>query len=143
MLKIPPDITFVYQIGLFLILWFLMKRLWVDPALRVIRERASRSEGAVQEARAIQDEAGRLRAEHAAALAAARGEAQREMQEILRGAEAEQKRLIAEARAEAERTLDEARARMAEDVATARRALLDSAGELARMVAQKVLGRAA
>jgi F-type H+-transporting ATPase subunit b len=141
MLKIPPDITFLYQIGLFLILWFVMKRLWIEPALRVIRERSARSEGAIEQARAIQQAAERLRQEHAATLERTRSEAQREMQEILRQAEAEQKRLIAEAREEAQRTLEEARSRMAEEVAVARRTLLDSAGELAHMVARKVLGR--
>src|SRR5438874_737131 len=69
------DYTFVVQIALFVALWVVLKRLWFDPALRVIRERTARSEGAVREARAIQTEAERLRAEHAAALDQAKGEA--------------------------------------------------------------------
>jgi len=141
MLKIPPDYTFLVQIVIFVALWIVLKRLWFDPALRVIRERAARSEGAVAEARAIQAEAERLRAQHAAALDEARAEAQREMQEIVRDAEAQQKRLIAEAREEARRTLAEVRSRVAEEVAVARRGLRDSAQEVARIVAEKVLGR--
>lgn len=143
MLKIPPDITFVYQIGLFLVLWYVMKRLWIEPALRVLRERAARSEGGIEEARAMRQEAERLRREHAALLDQTRREAQREMQEMLRHAEAEQKRFIAEAREEAKRTLDGARNRIGEEVAAARRTLLDSAGELAQLVAARVLGRSA
>jgi len=136
------DYTFVVQIALFVALWVVLKRLWFDPALRVIRETA-RSEGAVREARAIQAEAERLRAEHAAALDQAKGEAQSEMQEILRQAEAEQQRLISEARADAQRTLTDVRAQVAEEVASARLGLRDSAGEIARIVAQKILGRPA
>src|SRR5437867_2016497 len=102
MLKIPPDYTFVLQILIFVVFWLLMKRLWVDPALRILHERSRRSEGAIREAESLQAEAERMRAAHAAALDEAKGEAQREMQEIVRHAEVEQQRLIGEARAEAQ-----------------------------------------
>src|SRR5256886_17138829 len=128
------DYTLVVQIALFVALWVVLKRLWFDPALRVIRERTARSEGAVREARAIQAEAERLRAEHAAALDQAKGEAQSEMQEMLRQAEAEQHRLIAEARAEPQPTLTDVRAPVADDVASARLGLLYSAGAIARIL---------
>ena len=142
MLKIPPDYTFLLQIVLFVGLWLVLKRLWFDPALRVIRERTARSEGAVREARSVQADAERLRAEHATALDHARDEATREMQEIVRGAEAEQKRLLDEARGDAQRTLGEARARIAEEVAEARRTLRTEAGGIAQEVVRAVLGRA-
>ena len=141
MLKIPPDYTFLVQIVIFVALWIVLKRLWIDPALRIIRERTARSDGAIAEARAIQAEAERLRAEHAAALDEVKTVAQREMQEVLREAEAQQKRLIDQARAEAQRTLGEVRGRVAEEVAIARRGIRDSAEEVARIVAEKVLGR--
>ena len=51
----------------------------------------------VQEARALEAEIERLRSEHQAALQQARTEAQREVAEIMRRAEAEQKQLIAQA----------------------------------------------
>ena len=141
MLKIPPDYTFLVQIAIFIVLWVVLKRFWFDPALRIVRERKARSEGALAEAKAIQAEAARLRAEHAGALEQARGEAQREMQEIVRRAEVEQKRVIDEAHEEAQRTLAEARAQIAREVATARQSLRESAHEIARAVAEKVLGR--
>ena len=143
MLQIPPDYTFLVQIAIFLVLWVALKRLWFDPALRLVRERKQRSEGALSEARAIQAEAERLRAEHAALLEQARAEAHREMQEIVRRAEVEQKRLIEEAQDQAERTLVEAREQIARDVSTARQSLRDAAHDIARMVAEKVLGRPA
>jgi F-type H+-transporting ATPase subunit b len=144
MLKIPPDFTILFlQIAIFVVLWVVLTRLWFKPALRILHERAARSEGAVREARAIQAEAERLRAEHAAALDQVRGEAQREMQEIVRGAETEQKRMIAEAREEAQRTLTEVRGRVAEEVANARRGLREQAEQIAREVVEKVLGRPA
>ena len=144
MLKIPPDYTFVVEsIIIFVALWFVLRRFWFEPALRIIRERARRSEGAIAEARSIQADAERLRAEHAAALDQARSEAQREMQEIIRGAEAEQKQALTAARDDAERTLTEARARIAEEVANARAGLREQAREIARDVARAILGRSA
>ncbi len=142
MLKIPPDYTFLVQIAIFVVLWLVLRRLWFEPALKIIQARAARSEGAIQEARAVQVEAERLRAEHAAALDQARSEAQREMQEIVRAAEAEQKRVLDEARDEAQRTLAEVRGRIAEEVADARRTLRAQAEDIAGEVARKVLGRA-
>jgi F-type H+-transporting ATPase subunit b len=142
MLKIPPDYTFVLQILIFVVFWVAMKRLWIDPALRILHERARRSEGAIREAERLQAEAERMRAEQAAALDVARDEAQREMHEIVRTAEVEQQRLIGEARAEAQRTLGDVRTRIAEEMAAARQGLHAQAGEIAREVARKVLGRA-
>src|SRR5581483_10769162 len=123
MLKIPPDATVLVQIAIFVVLWVALKRLWFDPALRIIKERDARSEGAVAEARAIQAEAEKLRAEHARALDEARAEAQREMQAIIHGAEVEQKRMVDEATADTKRMLADASARVAEEVAAARRNL--------------------
>jgi F-type H+-transporting ATPase subunit b len=142
MLEIPPNFGIVAaQIAIFVVLWLVLKRLWFAPALRLMHERAARSEGAVEEARKIQAEAAALRAEHAAALEQVRAEAQREMQEIVRAAEVEQKRLIEAAREESQQDLSEARSRIAEEVAGARQRLRDAAGELAVLVAQKVVGR--
>jgi len=136
MLKIPPDYTFVVEIVIFVALWIALRHFWFEPALRIIRERARRSEGAIEEARAIQAEAERLRAEHAAALDEARSEAQREMQEILRLAEAEQKQVLAAARDDAQRTLTEVRARIAEEVTAAPAGLREQAREIARQLAE-------
>jgi len=142
-MQIPPDYTFLVQIALFVVFWLLLKRLWFDPALRITHERATRSEGAIKEARAIQAEVEQMRAQHAAALDEVRSETQREMQEILRSAEQEQKRMIAEAREEARRTLADVQGRIGDEVATARQDLREQAREIAQEVVRKILGRAA
>lgn len=130
------------QIVLFLGLWLVLKRFWFDPVTAVLRERAARSEGAVQQAEAVQQEVERLRTEHAKALDDARREAQQEMQEILRHADAQQKRIVEEAMSDAERTLGEARERIAAEVAEARSSLSDEAAAIAKRVVESVMGRA-
>jgi F-type H+-transporting ATPase subunit b len=142
MLEIPPNFpTLFVQAAIIVVLWIVLGRLWFDPAMRVMRERNARSEGALEKARVIQTEAEALRARHATSIEEARTEAQRDMEEILRGAEAEQRKLIGEARDEAQRILTDARSKIAEEVAAARQELRSQADNIANEVARKVLGR--
>jgi F-type H+-transporting ATPase subunit b len=142
MLEIPPNFsTLLVQAGIIVVLWIVLGRLWFGPAMRVIRERGARSEGALEKARAIQAEAEALRARHASAVEEARTEAQRDMEEVIRAAAAQQRTLIGEARDEAQRVLTDARGKIAEDVAAARRELRSQAEQIAKEVARTVLGR--
>ena len=141
MLKIPPDATFLYQIALFFVVWMLLKRFWITPALRVLKERSARSAGAVEQAEKVQAEVARMRQEHATALEQTRAEARREVEDILRTAEQEQKRLVDEATTAAQATLAEARGRIAQEVSTARAELDAQVGTIARQVATAALGR--
>ena len=134
--------SLVLQIVLFVALWAALKRLWFDPAMRLLAERQRRSEGEIEKARALAAEVERLRHEHNAALQRAKSEVQREAAEMIRHAEAEQKQLIAHANDDAQRTLAEVRARVAEDVAAARKSLSADVGAIARDVARRVVGRA-
>ena len=134
--------SLVLQIVLFVALWIALKRLWFEPAMRLIAERQRRSEGEVEKARALSAEVERLRRDHNAALQDAKSEVQREVAEIMRQAEAEQKQLIAQASDDAQRTLATVRARVAEDVAAARKTLSAEVGAIAHEVARRVVGRA-
>jgi F-type H+-transporting ATPase subunit b len=142
-MDIPKEFfpVLLVQIALFLGLWMALKRLWFEPALRVIAAREARSHGAVAAAEVLRAEAERLRQQHAAAIAEAKAEAQREVQEILRQAEAEQRRVIGEATDAAQQTLADVRERVAEEIAAARRGLQADVRAIAREVATVVLGR--
>jgi F-type H+-transporting ATPase subunit b len=130
------------QVGMFLVLFAALKRLWFGPVATVLHERDSRSAGALAEAREIQARAEVLRDQHVKELEEARAQARHEMQEFWRTAEAEQRRLVEEARVDAERALSEARVRMAADVDRARQELDEQVRLIARQAAQAVLGRA-
>jgi F0F1-type ATP synthase membrane subunit b/b' len=129
------------QIGLFLVLFAILKRLWFSPVATVLHERQHRSEGALAEAREIQARAEELRAEHARALDEARAEARREVQDLWRASEAEQQRMIEAAHADAERTLEAAREQIARDVGQAQKDLDGQVRQIARQAAESVLGR--
>ncbi|HEV7732305.1 MAG TPA: ATP synthase F0 subunit B [Candidatus Binatia bacterium] len=139
---LQPDYSFFIQIGLFLLLWACLKQWWFDPAMKVLKKRNARSAGAIEEARKVQAEAEQLRREHAIALEQTKAEAQREVHDILRNAEAEQKRLLTEATDDAHRTLADVRSRVAEEVAVARKELRADVETIAREVARTIMGRA-
>jgi F0F1-type ATP synthase membrane subunit b/b' len=142
-MDIPKEFfpVLLVQIALFLGLWMALKRLWFDPALKVIAAREARSHGAVAAAEILHAEAEQLRRQHAAAIDDAKAEAQREVQEILRQAEAEQRRVIGEATGAAQRSLAEVQERVAQEVAAARQDLETNVRAIAREVATVVLGR--
>src|SRR5579885_2609372 len=73
---LKPEPAFYIQIVLFVGLWWVLRRWWFEPALRVIRERATRSEGALAEARAVEAEAEQKRT-----IAEATAEAERMLAE--------------------------------------------------------------
>lgn len=129
------------QIALFLGLWMALKRLWFDPAMKVIAAREARSHGAVAAAEVLHAEAEVLRRQHAAAIDEAKAEAQREVQEMLRQAEAEQRRIVGEATEAAHRSLAEVHERVAGEVTAARQSLQADARAIAHEVAAAVLGR--
>ena len=143
-MQIPHEFfpVLIVQIGLFVALWMLLKRLWFDPALKIIRAREQRSSGALARAATLQSAAEKLRREHLAAIEQAKVAAQAEVQQILRKAETEQRRIIADANDAAQKTLGEARSRIAGEVVAARSALQAEVGTIAREVAKAVLGRA-
>jgi F0F1-type ATP synthase membrane subunit b/b' len=142
-MDIPKEFfpVLLVQIALFLGLWVVLKRLWFDPALKVIAAREARSHGSIAAAEVLHAEAERLRQQHAAAIDEAKAEAQREVQEIMRQAEVEQRRVIGEATEAAQRSLAEVRERVAQEVAAARRDLQADVRVIAREVATVVLGR--
>ena len=142
MLEIPPNFPILLlQAAIFVVLWMLLARLWFGPAMRVIHERNARSAGALEKAKAVQAEAEALRSRHAAAIEDARSEAHRDMEQLVRGAQAEQRKAIEAAHDEAHRVLTDARGKIAEEVAAARQELRTQAAQIANEVARKVLGR--
>lgn len=143
-MDIPKEFVpvLLVQIALFLGLWMVLKRLWFGPALAVLAARESRSHSSIAEAKKVQDEAERLRREHAAAIEQARAEAQRDVQELLRQAEVTQRELIGQATEEAQRSAAATREQVSQEVARARETLRADVEAIAKDVARAVMGRA-
>ncbi len=143
MLELPPDITFYIQIVLFFAFAWALQRLALDPAQKVVAERARRTTGAHQEASALRAEADEMRQRFERALAEARSAGSSAGDQLRRESEAQERRLLEDARTEASHLLAEVRARLAEETELARRELRQQTDALAEIAAEKVLGRAA
>jgi F-type H+-transporting ATPase subunit b len=138
---IDIDHTVFVQLGLFLLLIFVLSRLLWKPYLRVRGERVARVEGYREEAARMEADAQQRLDRAEAALAEARRVGAGERAVARAEAHAREQTLLAEANAAAQKALGEARGQLAATVATERSKLGAAAAETAREAARKILGR--
>ncbi len=141
-MHIPPNWgIFALLIVSFLAFWFIFKRLFFEPFLRVLAERegrlgklADRTEQLIREGKAAE-------AERERQLAAVRHERLAEREAERRKAEEEAFRMIADAKAEARASLDRLRHDFESELSAARQELERSGQTLAVELAGRLLGR--
>jgi F0F1-type ATP synthase membrane subunit b/b' len=119
-----------------------VNRLLVQPLLRVLDERESRTSGALAQSQKLADEARTARTELEAGLNEARARAQARRAAILGDGETQERALLDAAREEASRALEGVRSSVQSELAAARTSLQTEARALAREAATRILGRA-
>jgi F-type H+-transporting ATPase subunit b len=140
-INLAVDLTFLAQFVLFGVFITLLKPLLFDPLLRVFEEREKRTEGAKEEARAMDAEAGELLVKYEAELAKVRREAGLERERLRADTARLEARIMAEARAETAKIIDEGKSRIAAEVAQLRKELDGQKPELAGQIAGRMLDR--
>jgi F-type H+-transporting ATPase subunit b len=135
------DLTFVAQLVLFATFLVVMKPMLFDPLLRVFEEREKRTEGAKDEARAMDAEAGELAKKYEAELEKVRQAASAEREAERAKTAKIEAQMMAEARAEVAKVLDEGKARIQAEVTELRKELEASRPALAAEIASRMLGR--
>jgi len=138
---VDADLSFLAQVVLFVAFITLLKPLLFDPLLRVFEEREKRTEGAKQEARTMDAEAGELLTRYEAELDKVRREAGIERERLRAEVAQVEARIMAEARAETARILDAGKARISAEVTELRKELEKTKPELAAQIASRMLGR--
>jgi F-type H+-transporting ATPase subunit b len=133
--------TILYQVALFVALYFVLKNLVFDPFLANLDARHQRTRGALEEAGKLRDEAARLQADYEQQMAAIRREAASARDEIRRQAETEEREIIERARLEAARSLVEARKKIAAEAQATRAALAADTARLSEEILASLLGR--
>jgi F-type H+-transporting ATPase subunit b len=141
MLELPPKLGFYVWIVLFFVFATILKSLILEPTQKLLAERAKRTTGTLGEAEQLREDAAEMEAEFERRLAEARRAGSSAGDLVRREAEAAEARILEEARLDASRLVEEVRARIQAEAAQARAALRDEAAPLARMAAEKVLGR--
>lgn len=138
---IPTLEMLVALIVLFVILVFPVHALLFRPIFTVLDARAEKIDGTRARAERIAAEAEEILARYENSVREVRDQAEQERKERLVSARAESAALAAAARADAEREIERAREQIGAGLAEARASLRPQAVALAREAASRVLGR--
>ena len=104
------DLTLVYQIILFLILWAILSKVLFHPYLSLLDERERKTAGALREAGDFEREGERLRVEYEEKIAQAQAAGYAAKEAIVKEAQSQREKRLAETREEAAHLLEKARA---------------------------------
>jgi len=143
MLTLPPDFTFLIQLGTFFVLFLVLSRLLFAPFLELLEEREARTSGDVASAAASRAEVQRLLAHLDSELSKARAAANAEVEATRARTREEVAVLYQKAHAEAAARLSELRQQVEAATRDARSTLRDDARTIADAMAAAVLGAGA
>lgn len=143
MLTLPPDFTFLIQLGSFFALLFVLSHLLFTPFLELLAEREERTIGDVRNAAASRAEVEELSARVDAELSKARAAANAEVEAVRAQTREEAAKLFQTAQNDASARLAELRGQVATATSEARSALGNDARAMAdAMVAAVIQGGA-
>lgn len=138
---ISLDISILYQILLFLVVWLVLTRVLFRPYLALLEERERRTTGARHDSDELEHEASRLKAEYDEKIAQAQGAGTAAKDSILQAARQERERLLQQARTEAASILDSARRDVQVQLERERELGVAEVAAVAQDMVSKVLGR--
>jgi F-type H+-transporting ATPase subunit b len=138
---ISLDISILYQVVLFVVLWLILSKVLFQPYLRLLDEREQRTSGAQHDSSDLEREGARLRAEYEEKIHLAQSAAYGDRERLLQSARAERETILGEARQAATQSLEQARQEIASALAAERTLAAREAAQIAAGMASKVLGR--
>ena len=138
---ISLDLSVVYQIVLFLVLWFVLSKVLFRPYLNLLEEREGKTAGARQDTAELEREGADLKAQYEERIAQAQAAAGAAKESIVQEARQRREQVLSQARQEATATLEFARREVASQVAGERQLAAAEAVTVARQMASKILGR--
>ena len=138
---ISPDLSIVYQIVLFLVLWFVLSKVLFRPYLKLLEEREGKTAGARNETADLEREGARLKAQYEERIAQAQAGGGAAKESIVQEARQRREQVLSQARQDAATTLEHARRDIASQLARDRQLAAAEAATVARQMASKILGR--
>ena len=135
------DISIVYQVILFLVLWVILNKILFQPYLHLLAERERKTTGVQHDSGDLEHEAARLRAEYEEKIAKAQVAGYAAKDAIVQNGRQQREKILSQARDEATTMLD----RVRNDVTTAmeqeKRLAVAEVATVASDMVNKVLGR--
>ena len=138
---ISLDISILYQIILFVVLWLILDKILFQPYLRLLEERERKTTGAQHDSADLEQEGARLRAQYQEKIAQAQTAGYAAKDAILRDARQQREKILAAARQEAKQTLERVRGEIASAMEREKRLAAAEAATVAGEMVSKVLGR--
>ena len=140
---ISLDISILYQIVLFVVLWLILNKILFQPYLRLLEQREHRTTGAEHDSAELEHEGSRLRAQYEEQISQAQiaGYAAKEV--IVQDGRQQREKILAQARQEAASQLDRVRHEVALALERDQQLAALEAKAVAAEMVSKVLGRAA
>jgi F-type H+-transporting ATPase subunit b len=138
---IALDISVLYQIVIFLVLWVILSKVLFRPYLNLLDERERRTTGARHDSSDLEGEGARLKAEYEQRIGQARATGLAAKDVIVQEGRQEREKLLQQAREEAARTLESARREVQIQLERERALLAAEVAAVARDMVSKVLGR--
>ena len=135
------DRTMFVQAGIFVMLIVVLSPLLFKPLLRLLEERERRTEGARQEARAMQDKAENLLLRYQTKLEEVRRTASHERERLRNETLQLESRIVGEARTATAAFVQQGRAQIERETAKIRQEMAAHSQAIAREIGSKVLGR--
>ena len=140
MLTLPPDFTFLVQLGMFFVLLAVLNRWFFAPFLELLSERAARTSGDIATAAASRAEVESLSSRLDAELATARAAANAEIDEVRARTRDEAAKLFQDAQRDAAARLAELREQVSGATREARGTLATEASVIAAAMVAAVIG---
>ncbi|HVR20751.1 MAG TPA: ATP synthase F0 subunit B [Polyangiaceae bacterium] len=134
------DYTVVFQMGIFVLLMFLLEPLLFRPVLRIFALREERTEGVVAQARDLEERAGELLTRYEKELERVHRAAAVERERIRQETTALETKILHEAREATTKILEDGRRRIETEVTRIRFDLGRESEQIAGSIVQKTLG---
>jgi len=140
-INLVPDLSLLAVMAIFIATYFVVSRFFVRPVLAVIESREHETAGALEVYEAAMARFNEATAKMEEQLHVAKRQASDVRERFRAEAAAHRASLLEQTSAEAEKVVSEADKQLASDVAVAREKIVRDADALARLAAERILGR--
>jgi F-type H+-transporting ATPase subunit b len=138
---ISLDISILYQVVLFVLLWLILSKLLFKPYLGLLEERERRTTGAQHDSADLEDEGARLKMQYEEKIAQAQAAAYAAKEAIIREARQQRETILSQARDEASKSLQQVRTDIASALQREKQLGEAEVTVVAQDIVSKVLGR--
>jgi F-type H+-transporting ATPase subunit b len=135
------DISILYQVILFVVLWVILNKLLFQPYLHLFGERERKTTGAEHDSSDLEHEGARLKTQYEEKIAQAQAAGYAAKDTIVQDGRQQREKILSQTRDEAADTLERVRNEVASALERERRLAVAEVSNIAGAMVAKVLGR--